>query len=159
MASAAGSFFIFFAAIPEEMKYTAARAKRMPAKIKNVIAVPTAGILINVGTKVPMMLPTVFDALRFPTRRPLSSRLSVANLTREGVTVPSKKSGNTKITMHAAKPAITRKLLLTEKIRSPEIPRMMYLPSTGIKAIQIAAIITRAYRRSGSGFLSALRPP
>ena len=116
----------------------------MPAKIKNVIEVPTAGMLIKVGTNVPMMLPMVLAALRFPTSFPLSSRLSTVYFTSEGVTVPSKKRGNTKITIHATKPAMIRKLLLTAKIRIPEIRMIMYLPSTGISAIQIAAMIILA---------------
>ena len=134
-------------------------SRRIPAKIKNVHAVPTAGMLMKVGTKVPIMLPTVLKAFRFPTVRPLSFKLSIVYLTREGVTVPSRNSGNTKMTMQAAKPAIIRKLLLTERIRNAEMPTMMYLPMTGISAIQSAAIRIRTYRRSGFGFLSALRPP
>ena len=140
-------------------KYTMDSARRIPAKIRNVMDVPTAGILINVGTKVPMMLPMVFDALRFPTIFPLSSRLSTVYFTRDGVTVPSKNSGNTKMIMHAAKAAITRKLVLMVKTRSPEIPSMIYFPSTGIRAIQTAAKMIRPYSRSGFGFLSTFRPP
>ena len=102
--------------------------------------VPTAGIVTKVGTKVPMMLPTVLNAPKVPTVCPLSSRLSTEYFTREGVTVPSKNKGNTKITMQAANAAMMRKLLLTVKISSAEIPRIMYLPTTGIRAIQMAAI-------------------
>ena len=90
--------------------------------------------------KVPMMLPTVLNAPKVPTVCPLSSRLSTEYFTREGVTVPSKNKGNTKITMQAANAAMMRKLLLTVKISSAEIPRIMYLPTTGIRAIQMAAI-------------------
>ena len=87
--------------------------------------VPTVGMLINVGTNVPMMLPTVLKALRFPTIFPLSSRLSTVYFTREGVTVPSKKSGNTKIIMHAANAAITRKLVLMVNTSRAEMPMIM----------------------------------
>ena len=114
---------------------------KMPAKIKNVIDVPTAGILMNVGTNVPIMLPIVLLALSLPTTLPLSSKLSTENLTREGVTVPSKNNGNTNITIQATKPAITRKLLLTVKISSADIPIIIYFPTTGIAAIQIAAMM------------------
>ena len=82
----------------------------MPPKIRNVIDVPTAGMLMKVGTKVPMMEPMVFEALSFPTVRPLSSRLSMVYLTRDGVTVPRRNKGNTKITMQVMKAAITRRL-------------------------------------------------
>ena len=121
--------------------------------------VPTAGILINVGTKVPIMLPMVLDALRYPTTFPLSERLSTVYLTRDGVTVPSRKSGNTKTTIHAAKAATTRKFVLMVNTRSADIPITIYLPTTGIRAIQIAAIIIRPYSLSGFGSLSAHRPP
>ena len=87
-----------------------------------------------------MILPTVFDAPKVPMIFPLSSRESVVYFARLGVTVPSKNSGNTNTTIHAAKAAITRKLLLTVKIISAEIPIIMYLPTTGIRPIQIAAI-------------------
>ena len=103
--------------------------------------VPTCGIVTKVGTKVPIILPIVLKAPRFPTVLPLSSRLSTEYLTREGVTVPNRNSGKTNITMQAAKAAITRKLLFTEKISTAEIPIIMYLPTTGINAIHIAAII------------------
>ena len=121
--------------------------------------VPTAGIVTKVGTKVPMMLPTVLKAPKVPTVRPLSSRLSTEYFTREGVTVPSKNKGNTKITIQAANAAMIRKLLLTVKIKRAEIPRMIYFPTTGISAIQIAAIKILPYSLSGSGDLSALLPP
>ena len=113
---------------------------RIPEKIRNVMEVPTAGMVTKVGTKVPMMLPTVLNAPRVPTVCPLSSRLSTEYFTREGVTVPSKNKGNTKITMQAANAAMMRKLLLTVKISSAEIPRIIYFPTTGISAIQMAAI-------------------
>ena len=90
-------------------KYTAANAIRIAAKIRNVTEVPTAGIVTKVGTKVPMMLPIVLNAPSVPTVFPLSSRLSVDYFASDGVTVPSKKSGKTKITIQAAKAAMIRK--------------------------------------------------
>ena len=105
--------------------------------------VPTAGMLIKVGTKVPIILPIVLKALSFPTTLPESSRLSTENLTREGVTVPKRNRGKTKIIMQAINAAIIRKLLLTARISTPEIPRIIYLPTTGIAAIHMAAIRIR----------------
>ena len=55
--------------------------------------VPTAGIVTNVGKNVPIMLPVVLKAPRYPTVFPLSSRLSTEYFTREGVTVPSRNNG------------------------------------------------------------------
>lgn len=63
------------------------------------------------------------------------------------------------MTIHAANAAMIKKLLLTVKIKSAEIPSTIYLPATGIRAIQIAAIRILVYRRSGFGDLSALLPP
>ena len=57
----------------------------MPEKIRNVTAVPTVGIVIKVGAKVPMILPTVLNAPSVPTVLPLSSRLSVVYFTSDGV--------------------------------------------------------------------------
>ena len=99
------------------MKYTTDKASKIPAKIRNVMEVPTAGMEIKVGTNVPIMLPIVLNAPNVPTVCPLSSRLSTEYFTREGVTVPSKNKGNTKITMQAANAAMMRKLLLTVKIQ------------------------------------------
>ena len=121
--------------------------------------VPTAGIVTNVGRKVPMILPTVLKAPSVPTVRPLSSRLSTEYLASEGVTVPSRNSGKTKMTIQAAKAAMIRKLLLTVKIRRADMARMIYLPKTGMAAIQIAATRIRPYNLSGFGLRSALRPP
>ena len=61
--------------------------------MRKVTAVPTAGIEMNVGTKVPIMEPMVFAAPRVPTVLPLSSRESTVYFTSEGVTVPSRKRG------------------------------------------------------------------
>ena len=97
----------------------------------------------KVGTKVPMMLPMVLKAFSRPTTRPESSRLSTVYFTSEGVVVPSRKSGNTKMTMQARKPAQIRKPLLTVTTSRPEIPRMTYLPRNGIAAIQTAATSSR----------------
>ena len=89
------------------------------------------------------MLPTVLQAPRRPTVRPLSSRLPTVTFTSEGVTVPSRKSGKTKISMQERKAAMTRKFVLTVTISRPDTPRIRYLPSTGIAAIQTAAIRMR----------------
>ncbi len=97
-------------------------------------------MVTKVGTKVPMMLPMVLKAPRFPTTFPLSSRLPTVYFAREGVTVPSKNSGNTKTAIQAAKAATMRKFALTENISSAEIPSMMYFPTTGMAAIHTAAI-------------------
>lgn len=72
------------------MKYTTDKASKIPAKIRNVMEVPTAGMEIKVGTNVPIMLPIVLNAPNVPTVCPLSSRLSTEYFTRDGVTVPSK---------------------------------------------------------------------
>ena len=72
------------------------------------MAVPTAGMVTKVGTKVPMMLPMVLAAPREPTMRALSSRFSMVYLARDGVTVPRRNRGKTKITMQAAKAAQMR---------------------------------------------------
>ena len=118
-------------------------ASKIPAKIRKVIDVPTAGIVTNVGTKVPIMLPIVLNAPSVPTVFPLSSRLLTEYLTSDGVTVPSKNNGNTKITIQATNAARIRKLLFTEKIRTAEMPTMIYFPTTGINAIHKAATMIR----------------
>ena len=87
-----------------------------------------------------MILPTVLNAPRFPTILPLSSRLPTEYFAREGVTVPNRNKGNTKITMHAANAAMIRKLLFTEKISSAEMAIMIYFPTAGIAAIHKAAM-------------------
>ena len=69
-----------------------------------------------------MMLPIVLKALSRPTTAPLSSSESIVYLTSEGVTVPSRNSGKTKITMQARKPAQTRKPRLTATTSRPEMP-------------------------------------
>ena len=115
----------------------------MPAKIRNVIAVPTVGIVTKVGRKVPMMLPIVFSAPSLPTVLPLSSRLPTVYFTSEGVTVPSRSSGNTNRIMQAAKAAHTRKFFVTTSARTPVTPAMTYLPTSGIQAIQTAASSSR----------------
>ncbi len=120
---------------------------------------PTAGMEMKVGTKVPIMLPIVLDAFSIPTVLPLSARLSTEYLARDGVTVPSRNSGNTKTAIQAANAAQIRKFVFTVKISTAEIPRMIYFPTTGMAAIQTAAINILPYSLSGSGFLSALRPP
>ena len=113
----------------------------MPAKIRKVMAVPTAGMETKVGTKVPIIEPMVLAAFSLPTTVPLSSMLLTVYLTSEGVTVPSKKSGKTNTTMQAAKAAIIRKLLLIEKISATAMPVIIYFPSTGMAAIHMAAMM------------------
>ncbi len=127
----------------------------MPEKIKNVMDVPTDGIVTNVGKNVPKILPMVFEAFNIPTVFPLSSKLSTVYFTKDGVTVPSKNSGKTKIAIQARNPARIKKLLLTVKIKTAEMPKITYFPTTGIQAIQIAAIKILPYSLSGFGFLSA----
>ncbi|GFH93356.1 hypothetical protein IMSAGC002_04632 [Lachnospiraceae bacterium] len=116
-------------------------------------------MVTKVGIKVPIILPIVLNAPKVPTVFPLSSRLSTVYFTKEGVTVPSKNRGYTKITIQATNPANMRKLLLTVIISTAEIASMIYFPTTGMAAIHMAAIISRVYSLSGFGFLSALRPP
>ena len=65
----------------------------MPAKIRNVTAVPTAGIDMKVGTNVPIIEPIVLNAPRVPTVLPLSSRESTVYFTSDGVTVPRRNRG------------------------------------------------------------------
>ena len=114
-----GSFFFpscpffssFFPLSPLGLrKYRIASASRIPAKIRNVMEVPTAGIVTKVGTKVPMMLPLVLNAFSMPTVFPLSPRSSTVNFTSDGVTVPRRNSGNTKTTMQAANAAQIRNM-------------------------------------------------
>ena len=57
-----------------------------------------------------------------PRVLPLSSRLSTVYFTREGVTVPSRKQGKTKITMQAQKAAMMRKLVLMVSTRPRRCP-------------------------------------
>lgn len=118
-------------------------AASTPAKIRNVAAVPTAGMVRNVGTKVPMMLPMVFSAFSCPTVLPVSSRLSTVNLVRDGVTVPSSTQGKAKITRQAASAAQTRKFFVTNVASRKDIPAIIHRPAKGINAIQIAAMMTR----------------
>ena len=101
----------------------------------------------------------VFEAFKYPTVFPFSLSESTEYLTRHGVTVPSKNNGNTKIIIQAANAAIIRKFVLTVKMSNPEMPRMIYLPRTGISAIHIEATSILPYSLSGFGFLSAAFPP
>ena len=117
--------------------------RRIAAKIRNVTDVPTAGIETKVGTKVPIMLPIVLNAPRVPTILPLSERLCTVYFARDGVTVPRRKSGNTKITIHAAKAAQIRKFVFTAKMSSAEMPIIIYFPTAGISAIHTPAIRIR----------------
>ena len=60
-----------------------------------------------------ILSPMVFEAFNIPTVFPLSSKLSTVYFTKDGVTVPSKNSGKTKIAIQARNPARIKKLLLT----------------------------------------------
>ena len=131
---------IFFRA---KAKYTMPIAASTPAKIRNVAAVPTAGMVMKVGTKVPMMLPMVFRAFSLPTVLPVSSRLSTVNLVSDGVTVPSSTQGKAKITRHAASAAQTRKFFVTNMASSRLTPAISHRPTKGIRTIQMAAIRIR----------------
>ena len=86
------------------------------------------------------MLPIVFAALSIPTVLPLLSRLSTVYFTSDGVTVPKRKSGNTKITIHAINAAHIRKFVLTVSTSTAETPIITSLPRKGIAAIHTAAI-------------------
>ena len=112
----------------------------MAEKMRKVIDVPTAGIVTNVGRNVPIILPTVLNAPSVPTIFPLSSKLSTEYFASDGVTVPSKKRGKTKIIMQVRNAAQIRKFVLIEIIIAPVIKMMMYFPRTGIAAIHTAAI-------------------
>ena len=125
------------------MKYAMPMAASTPEKIKNVAAVPTAGMVTNVGTKVPMMLPMVLSALSLPTVLPVSSRLSTVKRVSDGVTVPSSTHGNAKITRHAASAAQTMKFFVTKSASSSEMPAIRYRPTNGMSAIQMAAMMRR----------------
>ena len=143
----------------QEIKYTIPSSRSTPEKIRNVTAVPTAGMVIKVGAKVPIMLPMVLKAPRVPTVLPLSSKLSVVYFTSEGVTVPSRNNGYTKIIIQARNAAHIRKFVLTVTISRADTPRITSFPIKGIAAIHTADIRMRLYSLSGSGSLSALFPP
>ena len=66
--------------------------------------------MTKVGRKVPIILPIVLKAFNVPTVFPLLFKLSTVYFTREGVTVPNKNSGNTKITIQAINAAKIKKL-------------------------------------------------
>ena len=93
---------------PAKIKYTIPSSRRTPAKIRKVTLVPTDGIVTKVGRKVPIMLPIVLKASSFPTVRPLSSIEPIVYLTSDGVTVPSRNSGKTKISIHETNAAMMR---------------------------------------------------
>ena len=103
---------------------------------------------------------------RVPPPLPLSARLSTEYLAREGVTVPSRNRGKTNMTIQAANAAQMRKLVLTVKIRSAFLYRdgrlVGRLPEFGVSG-NIYDIFGKNFvglsSVSGSGFLSALRPP
>ena len=125
------------------MKKPRLMTARMAAKMRKVLAVPTAGMVTKVGRKVPIILPMVPSASSSPTVRPLSSRLSVAYFMSEGVTVPSSMSGNTKSAKQLASEAQTRKLCFTKSASSPDTPAMTYLPAKGMAAVQTAVSKSR----------------
>ena len=96
---------------------------------------------MNVGTKVPIILPIVLNAPRVPTVFPLSFIFSTVYLASEGVTVPSRKSGYTNTTMHVINAAHIRKFVLTVTTRSADTPSITNFPANGIAAVQTAATI------------------
>ena len=126
-----------------EIKYATAMASKMPAKIKKVQEVPTVGIVIKVGAKVPMMEPIVLRAFSSPTIFPLSSKLAIEYLTREGETVPSSISGKTNRAIQEKRDAHMRKFDPTKPASKREIPAMTYLPSSGMAATQMATTMIR----------------
>lgn len=134
-------------------------AASTPEKIRNVAAVPTAGMVTKVGTKVPMMLPIVLSALSRPTVLPVSSRLSTVNFVSDGVTVPSRTQGKANMSRHAANAAQTRKFFVMNVASRNDIPAIIQRPTNGMRAIHIAAMMTRRYSRSGDLLLSAMLPP
>ena len=134
-------------------------ASNSPENTRNVTNVPTAGMVTKVGRNVPRIEPTVLQADSRPTTDALSSSESVANLLSAGVTVPSRNSGGTKMTIQQTNAAIVRKFVDTVTMSAPETSITMYLPTSGISAIHTAATSTRMYMRSGSGSRSAHLPP
>ena len=89
------------------------------------------------------MLPMVLKALSRPTTSPLFSTFSTVYRAREGVTVPNKNKGKTKMSMQEINAAITKKLVLMVTTNSPEIAKIKYFPNTGIAAIHSAAMRIR----------------
>ena len=118
------------------IKYILLSNPKIPANIKNVAAVPTAGIVTKVGKKVPMILPIVLSAPSRPTVDALLSKSWVVYLTKHGVTVPNSISGNIKITTHDINDAQTRKFLVIIMAIPNDIPVMIYLPKKGINATE-----------------------
>ena len=111
--------------------------------MRNVTEVPTAGILIKVGTNVPMMLPMVLQAPSIPTMEPVESREFTAYFTRDGVTVPRRNKGNTKSTRQVRNYAQMRRWISMATISIPAMAMMIYFPTSGMRAIQMAAIMSR----------------
>ena len=77
--------------------------------------------LFLLGTVTPSLVKYTMESL--DDSGAVVGKLNAFN-TSEGVTVPSRKSGKTKITMQARKPAQIRKPLLTATTKRPEMPMM-----------------------------------
>ena len=73
-----------------------------------VSEVPTAGMVTKVGRNVPSIEPIVFAASSRPTALPASAAFFIVYLASDGVVVPSRNSGKTKTTRHAASAAQMR---------------------------------------------------
>ena len=131
----------------------------MEAKIMKVHAVPTAGMVMKVGVKVPIIEPIVFRALSSPTIFPFSSRLLTAYLTSAGETLPRSIRGKTKRRIQERRDAHIRKLEPASRASARETTAITYLPTKGIAAVHTATIRMRKYILSGEGFLSASLPP
>ena len=134
-------------------------ARRMAAKMIKVHAVPTRGMVIKVGVKVPMIEPIVLRAFSSPTVRPLSSRLLTAYFTSAGETLPRSIRGKTNSRRQERRDAQMRKFCPTRRARRSDTAAITYLPRKGMAAVQVATIKMRRYILSGEGFLSARRPP
>ena len=93
-------------------------------KITKVAAVPAAGMVTKVGRKVPMIDPMVLSAMKVPTVRPLSFRLSTAYLVSDGVTVPSSTSGKAKSTRQVRNDAQARNPVMVSAATRIEMPGM-----------------------------------
>ncbi|OQA26416.1 MAG: hypothetical protein BWY61_00675 [Firmicutes bacterium ADurb.Bin354] len=141
------------------IKYAAPMTSNTPEKIRNVTEVPTAGIVTNVGIKVPIMLPMVLHAPSLPATLPLSSRSDTVYFISEGVTVPNRNRGNTNMIIHAAKAAHISNPVDMVTIMMPVTSSITYFPTTGMRPIHTAAISIRIKSFDGSGSLSAHFPP
>jgi len=84
--------------------------------------------------------PMVFSALSSPTVVPLLSGEDMANFTMAGDTEPRSISGNTNSIRQERSDAHTRNPVFTNSASNREMPAIIYLPTTGIRAIHTPAI-------------------